>query len=46
MFFKTSTVYKVYNTERGAQNYINKFNLDAHIEQISGFFYVVSGGHN
>lgn len=42
MFFKTSTVYKVYTTRKGAENYIAKWNIDAQIEVIDNKFFVVA----
>jgi hypothetical protein len=45
MFFKTSTVYKVYQTENGAKRYIARFLANREnisIEIHSGMFYVVA----
>ena len=42
MFFKTSTVFKVYETRKGAENYIAKMTgVDLHIEVIDNRFFVV-----
>lgn len=43
MFFKTQTVYKVFLTRRGAENYIARWlqNQNAAIEVIDNKFYVV-----
>jgi hypothetical protein len=43
MFFKTQTVYKVFLTRRGAENYIARWlqNQNAVIEVIDNKFYVV-----
>jgi hypothetical protein len=43
MFFKTSTIYKVYGTRRGAESYIARWSLEAHIQVIDSKFYVVGG---
>ena len=43
MFFKTSTVYKVYTTRKGAEGYTARnSSVKLAIEEISGMFYVVS----
>lgn len=41
MFFKTSTVYTAYKTQGGAERYIAKYNIDAHVEQIGDLYLVV-----
>ena len=41
MFFKDSVVFKVYLTRKGAESYIAKHNLKAHIELIDNKFFVV-----
>ena len=42
MFFKTATVYKVYETRKGAENYIAKMiGCELRIEVIDNRFFVV-----
>lgn len=42
MFFKTTTIYKVYESRKGAENYIARYNLtNTVIEEIDGRFFVV-----
>ena len=42
MFFKTSTIYKVYTSRKGAENYTARHNLtNTVIEEIGGRFFVV-----
>ena len=41
MFFKTSTVYTSYKTQTGAERYIAKHNLEAHVQQIGELYLVV-----
>jgi hypothetical protein len=41
MFFKNYTVYKVYLTRKGAEAFINRYKVQAHIEVIDNKFYVV-----
>ena len=44
MFFKTSTIYKVYQTQKGAENYIARHftgRADITIEEIDNKFFVV-----
>jgi hypothetical protein len=45
MFFKTSTVYKVYTTQKGAERFIARVlpnDPNARVEAMGGNFYVVS----
>ena len=44
MFFKTGVVYKAYNTERGALNYIARYNLsnEAEVKFVGSLYLVVS----
>ena len=43
MFFKTSTIYKVYGTRKGAESYIARKSLTgATVEVIDNKFYVVA----
>lgn len=40
------TIYKVYNTRNGAENYIAKFlpnHSEVRIDEVDGKFYVISG---
>jgi hypothetical protein len=42
MFFKTNTIYKVYESRKGAENYTARHNLtNTVIEEIGGRFFVV-----
>lgn len=42
MFFKTSTVFKVYETQKAAERYIAKMTgVELHIEIIDNRFFVV-----
>jgi hypothetical protein len=45
MFFKNSTIYKVYGTRKGAETYIARYSIDARIEVIDNRFFVVGGGN-
>jgi hypothetical protein len=41
MFFKNFTVYTSYMTQKGAERYIAKRNLDARVEQVGDLYLVV-----
>jgi hypothetical protein len=40
------TIYKVYETRKGAEAYITRFNIDAVIEVINNRFFVIAYGGN
>jgi hypothetical protein len=46
MYTKNYTIYRVYGTRKGAETYINRYNIDAVVEVINNRFFVIAYGAN